>query len=97
MNKIIDVFILVLIFIFFFIIYSYYSSNQNIKSVNLNRLNIEKIINNKISNLDVLENDTNNITEFNTLFSNEIKTNKRYKRNNKYFFTPIRIGPYTAF
>ena len=77
MNKIIDVFILVLIFIFFFIIYSYYSSNQNIKSVNLNRLNIEKIINNKISNLDVLENDTNNITEFNTLFSNEIKTNKQ--------------------
>ena len=44
---------------------------------NLNRSNIEEIINNKISNIPILENDTNNVIEFNSSFSQEIKDNKK--------------------
>ena len=45
MYKIINLFFVITIFLFFFNIYKYYSSNKNIKNVNLNRSNIEKIIN----------------------------------------------------
>ena len=61
---------------FFFTTYKYYSSTKNIKSKDYNRNNIDKIINNKISNLPILKNDTNNVIEFNDGFSNEIKNEK---------------------
>ena len=68
MYKIINLFFVVLIFLFFFNIYNYYSSNKNIKSINLKRLNIEEILKNKTLNLPVLKNDTNNVIEFNSSF-----------------------------
>jgi len=77
MHKIINLFFLITILLFFFNIYSYYSSNKNIKNINLNRSNIEEIIKTKISNIPILENDTNNVIEFNSSFSEEIKDNKR--------------------
>ena len=77
MNKIINLFFLIIIIIFFFKTFSYYSSDKNIKNINLNRSNIDEIINSKISNLSILENDTNNIIEFNSAFSEEIKTNEK--------------------
>ena len=77
MYKIINLFFAIIIFLFFFNIYKYYSSNKNIKNINLNRSNIEKIIKTKISDVPVLENDTNNVIEFNSSFSEEIKDNKR--------------------
>ena len=58
------------------VIYKYYSSSQNIEKKNYNRKNIDEIINTKISNLPILENDTNNVIEFNDGFSNDIKNNK---------------------
>ena len=67
----------IIILLFFFNIYNYYSSNKNIKNINLNRANIEAIIKTKISNIPILENDTNNVIEFNSSFSEEIKDNKR--------------------
>ena len=76
MNKLASLFFVVVIIIFFFNIYAYYSSDKNIKDVNLNRSNIDEILKNKISNLPILENDTNNVIEFNSLFSEEIKNNK---------------------
>ena len=79
MYKIINLFFVVLIFLFFFSIYNYYSSNKNIKNINLKRLNIEEILKNKTLNLPVLKNDTNNVIEFNSSFSNEIKS--KDKRN----------------
>jgi len=42
----------------------------------LNRSNIEEILKNKISNLPILENDTQNVIEFNSSFSEEIKNNE---------------------
>ena len=77
MYKIINLFFVVLIFLFFFSIYNYYSSNKNIKNINLKRLNIEEILKNKTANLPVLKNDTNNVIEFNSSFSDEIKSNEQ--------------------
>ncbi len=62
---------------FFFNIYKFYSSNKNIKKINLNRLNIEEIVKTKISKVPILENDTDNVIEFNSSFSEEIQDNKK--------------------
>ena len=77
MYKIINLFFIILILLFFFNIYNYYSSNKNIKNMNLKRLNIEEILENKTSNLPVLRNDTNNVIEFNSSFTDEIKSNEQ--------------------
>ena len=77
MYKLINLFFLLIIFLFFFNIYKYYSSSINIKNINLNRLNIEEIIKTKISKLPILESDTNDVIEFNSSFSEEIKDNKK--------------------
>ena len=79
MYKIINLFFVIIVFLFFFNIYKYYSSNKNIKNINLNRSNIQEIIKTKISNIPILKNDTNNVIEFNSSFSEEIKDNQ--KRN----------------
>ena len=51
-------------------------TNNNIKIRDFNRNNIDEIINTKISNLPILDNDTNNFIEYNDGFSNEIKNDK---------------------
>ena len=76
MQKIISIFFLILVIIFFGSIFKYYSSNKNIKNKEFNRNNIDQILNDKISNLPILKNDTNNVIEFNDGFSNEIKNDK---------------------
>ena len=77
MYKIINLFFVIIVFLFFFNIYKYYSSNKNIKNINLNRSNIEEIIKTKISDIPILKNDTNNVIEFNDSFEEEIKDNKK--------------------
>jgi len=76
MNKVINIFFSVLILSFFLVTYKYYSSSQNIEKKNHNRDNIDEIINSKISNLPILENDTKNVIEFNDGFSSNIKNDK---------------------
>ena len=76
MQKFLSVFFLILIIIFFGSTYKYYSSNKNIKNKEYNRNNIDQILNDKISNLPILTNDTDNVIEFNDGFSNEIKNDK---------------------
>ena len=76
MNKIVNLFLLVVLVFFFTNIFMYYLSSKNIKNINLNRSNIDQILNKKISNLPVLKNDTGNVIEFNKSFSNEIKKDK---------------------
>ena len=76
MNKIINFFLITINILFFFYIFNYYSSNKNIKYINLNRSNISVILQKKISNLTVLKNDTNNIIEFNSSFSEKIKNDE---------------------
>ena len=76
MQKIISIFFLILVIIFFGSTFKYYSSNKNIKNKEFNRNNIDQILNDKISNLPILKNDTINVIEFNDGFSNEIKNDK---------------------
>ena len=72
----INIFFLLLVFAFFFTIYKFYSSEKNIDVKDFNRNNIDEIINSKILNLPILENDTNSAIIFNDGFSNEIKDDK---------------------
>ena len=76
MKKVFNIFLGILILFFFFSIYSFYSSNKNLESKEFNRSNIDQIINKKISNLPILNNDTDNVIEFNDGFSNKIKNDK---------------------
>ncbi|MDB2345100.1 hypothetical protein N9V41_03305 [Candidatus Pelagibacter bacterium] len=76
MNKIFNILFFLLILIFFFYTYKYYSSNKNLKEKYYNRKNINQIINNKITDLPVLSNDTDNIIEFNNSI-NEDTYNKK--------------------
>ncbi|MDA9684435.1 hypothetical protein N9U33_02475 [Candidatus Pelagibacter bacterium] len=68
-----------LTFIFLLSIYNYYSSNKNVDAKNYNRENIDQILKEKIIDLPVLKNDTNNVIEFNNSLKNDIEENK--KRN----------------
>ena len=79
MYKILNLLFIIFIFLFFFNIYKYYSSNTNIKNVNLNRSNIDIIVDTKISNLPILQNDTDNVIEFNSSFLEEINDDKKRK------------------
>ena len=75
MNKILNIFLSILISIFFINIYIFYSSNKNLESKEFVRNNIEQIINTKTLNLPILKNDTNDVIEFNDGISNEIENN----------------------
>ena len=69
---------MILSIIFFLVlIFKYYFSNKNMKEKNYNRQNIDEIIKEKISDLPVLLNDTNNVIEFNDSFENETNSEKK--------------------
>ena len=76
MQKIVGIVLIILVTIYLGSTYKYYSSNKNIKNKEFNRNNIDQILNDKISNLPILKNDTDNVIEFNDGFSNEIKNDK---------------------
>jgi len=76
MNKIVNIFFFGITLIFFLSTYKYYSSNNNIDVKKFNRKNIDKIITNKISNLPILNNDTNNVIEFNNSLLDGTKSEK---------------------
>ena len=76
MQKILNIFFIIIILFFLFSTYNYYSSNINFKVKDFNRNNIDKIINEKISNLPILTNNTNNVIKFNNSLSEKIINNK---------------------
>ena len=77
MYKILNTLMILIIIIFTFTIYKYYSSNKNIKNRDYIRLNIDEILKEKLNNLPVLSNDTNDVIEFNNSFENEINNEKK--------------------
>ncbi len=79
MKKIINIFMFFIILFFVFSIFRYYSSSTTINLKNPNRTNIDEILKDKIVNLPILENDTDNVIHFNDKFENEINGEK--KRN----------------
>jgi hypothetical protein len=76
MSKILNILFLLLTLIFFFNTYKFYSSNKNLKLKEFNLINIDQIINKKISNLPVLKNDTIDVIEFNNSISGEVNNDK---------------------
>ena len=61
---------LILIIVFFYIVISTYFSDKNRKKINLNRPNLSNIIDSKKIIIPYLNNDTNNVIEFNSGYSN---------------------------
>lgn len=59
MKKTFNIFLFILSLAFFLSTYNFYSSNKNLEKKVFNRNNIDQIINKKISNLPILNNDTN--------------------------------------
>ena len=86
MKKVLNIFLIILILIFFLTIYNFYSSKKNMNEKKFNRNNINKIIKEKISDLPVLENDTNNIIEFN----NSILGNNKYNEQPRSFWQLLK-------
>ena len=76
MIKVINIFLFLLVLIFFSITFKYYFSTKNIAVKDFNRNNIDKILSTKTSDLQILQNDTNNVIEFNDGYSNENKNDK---------------------
>ena len=66
-----------LIIIFILSIYNYYSSNKNVDAKNYNRKNIDQILKEKIIDLPVLKNDTDNVIEFNNSLIDDVEENKK--------------------
>ena len=73
-----SVLIFIFIFIFIFFVTSNYISNNNKKKINTNRSNLYSKIEENLSSLPLLENDTNNVIEFNSGYND---TSREIKRN----------------
>ena len=67
-----------LVCLFFYFVFIEYKSDSNKAKINKNRLNIESTLLKEKKNLLILPNDTNNIIEYNSGFTN---TQKKTKRN----------------
>ena len=77
MHRILNTVLLLLFFIFFLSVFKYYSSSSNVKTKGFNRSNINQILKEKTSGLSVLDNDTNNVIEFNDKFENDDSGDKK--------------------
>ncbi len=76
MYKIVNFIFFIFVILFFVSIFKFYFSNKNIQLINANRLNSKNIIKSKTLDIPILKNDTQNIIEFNSSFSEEIKNDK---------------------
>ncbi len=77
MYKVFNFLLFSLIIIFILSVFKYYTSSKNIVSKDYNRSNVDQILKEKISNLPVLKNDTNNVIVFNDSFENEMNEGKK--------------------
>ena len=78
-KKIYFLFISVSVLIFSYTVTNFYLSEKNKKNISKNRTNIESSIVSKNLDLKILSNDTNNVIEYNTGYTNN--QNKKPKRN----------------
>ena len=77
MYKVFNFLLFSLVIIFMLSVFKYYTSSKNIVSKDYNRSNVDQILKEKISNLPVLKNDTNNVIVFNDSFENEMNEGKK--------------------
>ena len=72
------VLIFIFIFLFVFFVFATYMSKNNKEIIKSNRTNTYLKIEDNLSNLPILKNDTNNVIEFNSGYNNN---NNKIKRN----------------
>ena len=77
MIKALNIFMVFLIIVFILSISNYYFSKKNINSKNFNRSNIHQILKEKITDLPILLNDTDDVIEFNNSIENENNIKKK--------------------
>ena len=77
MYKIINILLFCLVISFFYTSFRYYSSNVNINNKDYIRSNINQILREKVSDLPILSNDTDNVIEFVNSIENEIIDDKK--------------------
>ena len=75
--KVLKFIMFLLVISFIFLIFKYYSSNKNMTEKNYNRNNIDEILKEKISDLPVFSNDTNDVIEFNNSIEDNTTKKKR--------------------
>ena len=75
--KTLNTIMIIIVFSFIIAILKYYSSSKNMDEKNYNRLNIDKILKEKISDLPILLNDTSDVIEFNNSINENIIKKKR--------------------
>ena len=67
----------IIILIFVYLLFAIYFSEENIKKIKKNRVNIENSFEDYLSNLPILENDTNDVITYNSSEFLEKKIKKR--------------------
>ena len=77
MYKFINTLLFLIVILFIFSVYSYYFSKKNVSIKNFNRSNVDNLLKEKLIGLPVLNNDTNNVIEFNDQFDEEIGDKKK--------------------
>ena len=77
MYKFFNILMSLLIIFFILGVSNFYLSNKNISLKDYNRSNIDLILKEKIRDLPILTNDTNNIIEFNDSFDEEKNNEKK--------------------
>ena len=77
MYKVLNTLMLILVIFFIVSIFKHYSSKKNISAKNYNRSNINQILKEKISDLPILADDTNNVIEFNDAIETDLKNEKK--------------------
>ncbi len=67
----------IIILLFVYLLFAIYFSEENIKKIKKNRVNIENSFEDYLSNLPILENDTNDVITYNSSEFLEKKIKKR--------------------
>ena len=67
----------IIILLFVYLLFAIYFSEENIKKIKKNRVNIENSFEDYLSNLPILENDTNDVIIYNSSEFLEKKIKKR--------------------
>jgi len=67
----------IIILLFVYLLFAIYLSEENIKKIKKNRVNIENSFKDYLSNLPILENDTNDVIKYNSSEFLEKKIKKR--------------------
>ena len=79
LKNIISILISLIIISFFYFVFFNYFSEKNKNKITLKRLDTNKVISNEIKNIIILDNDTDDVIEFNYGY-NEINNNENKRK-----------------